>query len=130
MPEYTFRDDKSGRTFNVSMTREEFGQLLAGGGKRTEKSRLTGRTITSTAVVIRDNSYHAIPSPSNWPMVSDAMSTNPSQAAEFNEAVKAAGILGVHYDANGDCHLSSPGARKAWAQHRGLRDRNGGYSDP
>lgn len=129
MPQYLFRDDGSGREFWVSMTRHDYESVMASGGKRREKSRLNGKTITSTAVQMVDTGFHAIPAPGNWPMVSDAMSTHPKDAQAFNQVAASAGITGVYYDSNGDCHLSDRKARRQWMQVRGLRDNDGGYGD-
>ena len=63
------------------------------------------------------------------PLPSLAHSCHPMQVQEFNEDVKAAGLTGVHYTADGKAHFSSRGQRKAWNKHRGLIDRDGGYGD-
>lgn len=131
MPEYPFVDEESGRQFWVSMPRDEYNRIIKGGGKRVTKSKLTGEDVVSVACEIADeNRYAAILGVGTYPMISDAMGVNPTQANQFNEVARKAGITGVHYDANGDCHLSCRSARRDWARLRGLCDRNGGYSDP
>jgi hypothetical protein len=131
MKSFAFVDEQSGRQFWVSMPRSEYDDIVKNGGRLVTKSKLTGEDVVSIACQVADeNRFTAICGVGTYPMVSDSMGTNPWQAAEFNDAARAAGITGVFYDSNGDCHLSCRTARRDWARFRGLGDNNGGYSDP
>jgi hypothetical protein len=63
-----------------------------------------------------------------WPMVSNALSVSPRQAAAANARAKAHGI-GVVYDSKGKCHISDRGNRKKLMRLEGMHDNHGGYGD-
>lgn len=66
----------------------------------------------------------------NRPLESRSAGVHSTQAAEFNEAARKAGITGVYYDPKtGNPSFESRGARRRELSRRGLRDLDGGYGD-
>ena len=66
---------------------------------------------------------------SGWPMVSTSLGVLPEQIPEaYQESVR----LGVptQFDRAGRPILTDPAHRKRYARALGMRDNNGGYSDP
>ena len=54
-----------------------------------------------------------------------ALACHPSQAKEFNEKAKKAGLTGVHYrETDGMCMVESPGQLKKELKHRGFHNRD------
>lgn len=64
-----------------------------------------------------------------WPMLSDAAGVHPDQIPVAKEKAKKAGI-NVNFHPDGRVIFESAKQRKAYCEHRGLYDRNGGYGDP
>lgn len=56
-------------------------------------------------------------------------SVHSNQVNEFREDAKKAGFTGVEFKGDGTAVFSSRGERARYLKHRGLRDRDGGYSD-
>lgn len=56
-------------------------------------------------------------------------SVHSNQVNEFREDAKKAGFTGVDFRNDGMAVFSSRGERRRYLKHRGLRDRDGGYSD-
>lgn len=68
--------------------------------------------------------------PYNKPWRSRSLGVPYYQAAEFNEAAKAAGT-GAFYDMRtGEMVCESKSSRKREVERRGMYDNDGGYSDP
>lgn len=66
----------------------------------------------------------------NRDLVSIGAGCHSSQAGEFNESARKAGISGVYYDPKtGKAHFSSRKARRLELARRGIHDRDGGYGD-
>lgn len=57
------------------------------------------------------------------------LACHPSQAKQFTEDARAAGLTGVHYDEKGRARFSSRGQRKKALKIAGLHDNDGGYGD-
>lgn len=66
--------------------------------------------------------------PGNWPLESNALGCNPSQAAEFKAAYAARGI-NIDFNAQGDMVLPDRAARRRVLRERRMFDRDGGYGD-
>ncbi len=66
----------------------------------------------------------------NKPLKSRSAGCHTSQAAEFNEAARKAGLTGVYYDPkDGNAYFSSRQQRRMEVNRRGLKDLDGGYGD-
>lgn len=65
----------------------------------------------------------------NWPMESWNAGIHPSQIAEQTVRDRAAGIPTEYNHKTGDVILTDRNHRKRYLKHRGLRDRDAGYSD-
>ena len=66
---------------------------------------------------------------STWPMHSDALGVNPSQAQEaYEESIKMG--CPTTFDKDGCAVLTSARHRKKYAEANGMRDNNAGYSCP
>ena len=66
---------------------------------------------------------------SGKPLVSDAMSVLPKQAAKFNEDARRQGITGVYYRPDGLCEITSRKGRAMESARRGMYDGDAGYGD-
>tara|TARA_Y100001938_G_scaffold150823_1_gene243640 strand:- start:1757 stop:2080 length:324 start_codon:yes stop_codon:yes gene_type:complete len=62
-------------------------------------------------------------------LTSVGASVHSSQVGEFREDAKKHGFTGVDFKNDGTAVFYSRGERARYLKHRGLRDRNGGYSD-
>ncbi len=58
-----------------------------------------------------------------------AAAVHSNQVGEFREDAKTHGFTGVDFKNDGTAVFSSRGERAKYLKHRGLRDRDGGYSD-
>ncbi len=60
---------------------------------------------------------------------SGSLGVHPEQAKEFNEAARAAGNTGVHYDRAGVMHYDSRKDLRDESKRRGYFNKDGGYGD-
>ena len=67
--------------------------------------------------------------PSNWPILSDAVGVAPGQVPEFQAKLRESGVS-TEYTPDGRAILTSPLHRKRHCETLGYYDLNGGYSDP
>lgn len=63
------------------------------------------------------------------PLHSEGLSCHPSQAEEFREKARKAGLTGVDYDKDGNCSITTRQQRKLLLKLRNGHDKDGGYGD-
>jgi len=64
-----------------------------------------------------------------WPVLSDAAGVHPDQIPEAKARAAARGVK-IDFTSDGRAIFESPRQRREYCRLRGLRDMNGGYSDP
>lgn len=127
MESYLFRDWETGELVTLKLPYEailNMGplQTVEHNGRIYRKHNEPDRSVAVSAKV-GNLAY-------NRPLRSRSAGVHSSQAAEFNQAAKQAGIAGVYYDPKtGDAFFESRGARRREIARRGLRDLDGGYGD-
>jgi hypothetical protein len=67
--------------------------------------------------------------PANWPQLSDAVGTEPSNIPEMREKMAKAGVPTEYHPETGQAILRDRGHRKAVIRAMGLVDKRGGYGD-
>ena len=71
-----------------------------------------------------------VPRPGNWPLLSDSAGVNPKYAQQERDKARAHGVDIDFHPETGQAIFTSAAQRKAYCRLNGIRDNNGGYSDP
>ena len=127
MPAYEFKDVQTGEIVFLEMSFRQLMAKLDVMRRIKYKGRVYQRIIRATEKPAEQRVGNLA---YNRDLVSRGAGVHSSQAAEFNQAARRAGISGVYYDPKtGNAHFSSRKARRLELARRGINDRDGGYGD-
>ncbi len=124
MPIYRYRREDTNELVEMTMSVAEHARKQKRGGRIR---------LDDGSYALRDwapQSVGKTRKPGCWPMRSDAMGVNPDQIPDAVAECNRHGISAEFHSETGQLKLDSPKHRKQHARLRGLRDLNGGYSDP
>lgn len=134
MAKYRFVREDTGTECCFEMSQAEFADTCPD-GVMTKRSRLdprekiTYRFLRLEKLRLPDG-VMAFGCTGTWPQHSDAMGVNPEQVKEAMEAAAAMGVP-TEFDPRSGCAIfTDRNHRKRYCEAMGVRDRNGGYSDP
>lgn len=122
MPQYIYKDVRTGERVDLTMTIQEMSRRQKNGGFVYEKDRVLERDYAAEHGGFKHK-------PGSWPMLSDACGVHTSQIGEARaEAIKRG--VPTEFAKDGRAILTSQAHRKAYCESRGLYDRNGSFGDP
>lgn len=117
MPSYVFKCRAGHRHEKV---------LPAADAGKKQKCRQCNRVAERDYVAEHGGYRHK---PGNWPMASEAMAVHPDQISEAVEEARKIGVP-TEFTREGSPVFTGPDHRRKYCEAHGVRDNNGGYSDP